>query len=130
MTSSHIDRVNSDEAETLILGSILGSAVSVSVPENHIASKNIRLVFKSGNFDLIFKLKRELLQEKCEHLSNSGKGPVLVPYELVRKVEDLRSFMESVFPKFSVEDQATEENVATLEVCYNFLRQEISSELP
>ena len=122
--TSHLDAANREESETRISGNILGSGVSVLVPDNLGASNNIRLIFKSGNLDLLFKLKNELLREKCSHLVDSGKAHVPVSCDLVRKVEDLRSFLSSI------DDQATEENFATLEVCYNFLRQEISSELP
>ena len=108
--------------ESTISATIFGTDISVGLS---VATENrIRLNFQSRNRELLLALKTDLSTIKFCELSKSAKGHVAVPFVLIRRLDDLKCFLDSIG------DEASEENCLALEQCHSYLREHISSKLP
>jgi hypothetical protein len=105
-----------------LLAFIFGTEIFIVVTEAE--NGHVWLAFKSKNRSLLLSLKNDLNNLKLKELQNSGKVHVSIPISLIRHLDDLKCFMDSIG------SEATEQNCEALNACYKFLRQEISSKLP
>jgi hypothetical protein len=122
-----LEKISSGEQEFqdewTISATIFGTDISVGLLDVTI-EKTICLNFQSRNRELLLGLKTNLSTIKLSELSNSGKSHVAIPFALVRRLDDLKCFLDSIG------NEASNENCQALEQCHKYLREHISSKLP
>ena len=107
------------------MASVFGSEVSILLNEKTGRENFVRLTFESPDKDLLPSLKQNLSNLKLKRLlSDSDKTTVQIPFEIIKQLDDVKRFLESLG------SEASEENIAALETCYKFTREQISSKLP
>ncbi len=121
-----LEQQNSNKNEKwTILASVFAAEVSIVLNEKTDRENFVRLTFESPDKDLLSSLKQNLSSLKLNHLlSDTEKLNVQIPFEIIKQLDDVKRFLESLGR------EASEENFAALQTCYKFTREQISSKLP
>jgi len=121
-----LEQQNSNKKEKwTILASLFASQVSIVLNEKTVRENFVRLTFESSDKDLLSSLKQNLSSLKLNHLlSDTEKLNVQIPFEIIKQLDDVKRFLESLG------SEASEENFSALQACYKFTREQISSKLP